>query len=96
MSLLSFQIETSVRWMATVLAKGILCVGLYDLTYLSGPALLSACLLVWLSVLQVLKYAPEMRSSGSQRRPRVRWVIDEIFLTHHEKCHCVCPSRPPR
>ncbi|CAL8344649.1 unnamed protein product [Arctogadus glacialis] len=45
---------------------------------------------------EVLKYAPETRSLVSQRRPRVRWVIDEIFLTHHEKCQCVCPSRPPR
>lgn len=45
---------------------------------------------------EVLKYAPDARSRQSQRRPRVRWVIDEIFLTHHEKCECACPSRPPR
>lgn len=43
---------------------------------------------------EVLKYAPG--ANRSQRRARVRWVIDEIFLTHHEKCECVCPSQPPR
>ncbi|XP_053176248.1 platelet-derived growth factor D [Scomber japonicus] len=44
---------------------------------------------------EVLKYAPEVTHSR-HRRPRVRWVIDEIFLTHHETCECACPSQPPR
>ncbi|KAM7413204.1 hypothetical protein PAMA_020534 [Pampus argenteus] len=45
---------------------------------------------------EVLKYAPEVTLHQRHRRPRVRWVIDEIFLTHHEKCECACPSQPPR
>ncbi|KAM3875269.1 LOW QUALITY PROTEIN: platelet-derived growth factor D [Diretmus argenteus] len=45
---------------------------------------------------EVLKYAPDMTAYQRNRRPRVRWVIDEIFLAHHEKCECMCPSRPPR
>uniref|UniRef100_A0A3B3VDA0 Platelet derived growth factor D n=1 Tax=Poecilia latipinna TaxID=48699 RepID=A0A3B3VDA0_9TELE len=31
-----------------------------------------------------------------QQRQRVRWVIDEIFLSHHEMCECACPLQPPR
>lgn len=45
---------------------------------------------------EVLKYAPEVGLYQRHRRPRVRWVIDEIFLTHHETCECACPSQPPR
>lgn len=45
---------------------------------------------------EVLKYAPETSLRQRGRRPRVRWVIDEIFLAHHEACQCVCPSQPPR
>ncbi|KAM4627525.1 platelet-derived growth factor D [Polymixia lowei] len=45
---------------------------------------------------EVLKYAPEVTVHQRHRRPRVRWVIDEIFLTHHDRCECACPSRPPR
>ncbi|XP_028321344.1 platelet-derived growth factor D isoform X2 [Gouania willdenowi] len=45
---------------------------------------------------EVLKYAPEITLFQRNPRPRVRWVIDEIFLTHHDKCECVCPSQPPR
>ncbi|KAL3057244.1 hypothetical protein OYC64_007676 [Pagothenia borchgrevinki] len=46
---------------------------------------------------EVLKYAPEVSLHQRHRRPvKVRWVIDEIFLTHHEKCECACPSQPPR
>ncbi|XP_030008944.1 platelet-derived growth factor D isoform X2 [Sphaeramia orbicularis] len=45
---------------------------------------------------EVLKYAPEANLSQRHRRPKVRWVIDEVFLTHHEKCECACPSQPPR
>ncbi|XP_047449210.1 platelet-derived growth factor D isoform X2 [Mugil cephalus] len=45
---------------------------------------------------EVLKYAPETTLYQHYQRPRVRWVIDEIFLTHHETCECACPSQPPR
>ncbi|XP_022604286.1 platelet-derived growth factor D isoform X2 [Seriola dumerili] len=45
---------------------------------------------------EVLKYAPEVTLHQRHRRPQVRWVIDEIFLTHHETCECACPSQPPR
>ncbi|XP_034460620.1 platelet-derived growth factor D isoform X2 [Hippoglossus hippoglossus] len=45
---------------------------------------------------EVLKYAPEVTLPQRHRRPRVRWIIDEIFLTHHETCECACPSQPPR
>ncbi|KAG7226018.1 hypothetical protein INR49_018628 [Caranx melampygus] len=45
---------------------------------------------------EVLKYAPEVTLHQRHRRPQVRWVIDEIFLTHHEACECACPSQPPR
>lgn len=44
----------------------------------------------------MLKYAPEATLYQHHRRSRVRWVIAEIFLTHHEKCECACPSQPPR
>uniref|UniRef100_A0A674MIE9 Platelet-derived growth factor D n=1 Tax=Takifugu rubripes TaxID=31033 RepID=A0A674MIE9_TAKRU len=33
--------------------------------------------------------------SRHQRTP-VRWVIAEIFLTHHDRCECECASQPPR
>ncbi|XP_060902369.1 platelet-derived growth factor D isoform X2 [Labrus mixtus] len=45
---------------------------------------------------EVLKYAPEVTLYQRHQRSQVRWVIDEIFLTHHEKCECACPSQPPR
>ncbi|XP_057695082.1 platelet-derived growth factor D isoform X2 [Corythoichthys intestinalis] len=45
---------------------------------------------------EVLKYAPETTLHQRHRRTRVRWVIDEIFLTHHDKCECSCPFQPPR
>ncbi|XP_050921375.1 platelet-derived growth factor D isoform X3 [Lates calcarifer] len=45
---------------------------------------------------EVLKYTPEVTLHLRHRRPQVRWVIDEIFLTHHETCECACPSQPPR
>ncbi|XP_072317967.1 platelet-derived growth factor D isoform X2 [Eucyclogobius newberryi] len=44
---------------------------------------------------EVLKYSPD-RSSQRHQRSRVRWVIGEIFLTHHEQCECSCPYQPPR
>ncbi|XP_023132192.2 platelet-derived growth factor D isoform X2 [Amphiprion ocellaris] len=45
---------------------------------------------------EVLKYSPEATLHQRHQRPRVRWVIDEIFLSHHESCECACPSQPPR
>ncbi|XP_077578826.1 platelet-derived growth factor D [Stigmatopora nigra] len=45
---------------------------------------------------EVLKYAPETTLHHRHRRTRVHWVFDEIFLTHHDKCECTCPSQPPR
>ncbi|KAM4566073.1 platelet-derived growth factor D [Odontesthes bonariensis] len=45
---------------------------------------------------EVLKYAPESNSYKRHQRPRVRWIIDEIFLAHHDACECACPSQPPR
>lgn len=45
---------------------------------------------------EVLKYAPETTLYQRHQRARVRWVIDEIFLTHHDMCECACPSQPPR
>ncbi|XP_017286491.1 platelet-derived growth factor D isoform X2 [Kryptolebias marmoratus] len=45
---------------------------------------------------EVLKYAPEANLYKNQQRQRVRWVIDEVFLSHHESCECDCPLQPPR
>ncbi|XP_013869444.1 platelet-derived growth factor D [Austrofundulus limnaeus] len=45
---------------------------------------------------EVLKYAPEANLYRNQQRQRVRWVIDEVFLAHHESCECDCPLQPPR
>ncbi|KAL0973442.1 hypothetical protein UPYG_G00203670 [Umbra pygmaea] len=45
---------------------------------------------------EVLKYAPEVGTFPRRRPARIRWVLEEIHLTHHERCDCVCPSRPPR
>ncbi|CAG6004598.1 unnamed protein product [Menidia menidia] len=45
---------------------------------------------------EVLKYAPESSIHRRLQRTRVRWVIDEIFLAHHDSCECACPSQPPR
>ncbi|XP_026168417.1 platelet-derived growth factor D isoform X2 [Mastacembelus armatus] len=49
-----------------------------------------------LKLYEVLKYAPEVTLHQRHRRPRLRWVMDEIFLTHHETCECACPSQRPR
>nr|WKF45153.1 platelet-derived growth factor D isoform X1 [Epinephelus akaara] len=64
----------------------------------SGPVTLSAVTIDLVSSPgdRVLKYSPEVTLHQRHRRPRVRWIIDEIFLTHHEKCECACPSQPPR
>ncbi|KPP72258.1 platelet-derived growth factor D-like [Scleropages formosus] len=43
---------------------------------------------------EVLKFSPE--PSTSRRRSRARWVLEEIHLQHHERCDCICHSRPPR
>ncbi|XP_067101936.1 platelet-derived growth factor D isoform X2 [Osmerus mordax] len=45
---------------------------------------------------EVLKYSPEPGLSANRRPTRFRWLLQEVYLTHHEKCDCVCPSRPPR
>ncbi|XP_034023633.1 platelet-derived growth factor D isoform X2 [Thalassophryne amazonica] len=45
---------------------------------------------------EVLKYTPDVSLYQRYRRPRVRWIIDEIFLMHHEKCECACLLQPPR
>ncbi|XP_071216221.1 platelet-derived growth factor D [Salvelinus alpinus] len=45
---------------------------------------------------EVLKYAPEVGGYSRRRTARVRWVLEEVHLMHHERCDCVCPSRPPR
>ncbi|KAJ8410820.1 hypothetical protein AAFF_G00187770 [Aldrovandia affinis] len=43
---------------------------------------------------EVLKFSPE--PGYYRRRTRARWVLEEIHLQHHERCDCVCHSRPPR
>ncbi|RVE64644.1 hypothetical protein OJAV_G00127940 [Oryzias javanicus] len=45
---------------------------------------------------EVLKYAPDPSLHKRPQNQRLRWVIDEIFLSHHDTCECVCPSQPPR
>ncbi|XP_015254525.1 PREDICTED: platelet-derived growth factor D [Cyprinodon variegatus] len=46
---------------------------------------------------EVLKYSPETSPyKQQQQKQRVRWVIGEIFLSHHETCECACPLQPPR
>ncbi|XP_070987754.1 platelet-derived growth factor D-like [Oncorhynchus clarkii lewisi] len=45
---------------------------------------------------EVLKYAPEVGGYSRRQTVRVRWALEEVHLTHHERCDCVCPSRPPR
>ncbi|KAF6720837.1 Platelet-derived growth factor D [Oryzias melastigma] len=45
---------------------------------------------------EVLKYAPDPSLHKRPQSQRLRWVIDEIFLSHHDTCECVCPSQPPR
>ncbi|XP_036392860.1 platelet-derived growth factor D isoform X1 [Megalops cyprinoides] len=43
---------------------------------------------------EVLKFSPE--PGYYRRRTRARWVLEEIHLHHHERCDCICHSRPPR
>eukprot|EP00063_Salmo_salar_P044026 XP_014018861.1 PREDICTED: platelet-derived growth factor D-like [Salmo salar] len=45
---------------------------------------------------EVLKYAPEVGGYSRRQTVRVSWALEEVHLTHHERCDCVCPSRPPR
>ncbi|XP_056906679.1 platelet-derived growth factor D isoform X2 [Takifugu flavidus] len=45
---------------------------------------------------EVLKYTPETNLYQRHQRTPVRWVIAEIFLTHHDRCECECASQPPR
>ncbi|XP_065136475.1 platelet-derived growth factor D isoform X2 [Paramisgurnus dabryanus] len=43
---------------------------------------------------EVLKFSPG--PNFYRKRTRARWVLEEIYLDHHERCDCVCQSRPPR
>ncbi|CAM4549160.1 unnamed protein product [Leuciscus chuanchicus] len=43
---------------------------------------------------EVLKFSPG--SNFYKKRTPARWVLEEIYLQHHERCDCVCQSRPPR
>ncbi|XP_043115256.1 platelet-derived growth factor D isoform X1 [Puntigrus tetrazona] len=43
---------------------------------------------------EVLKFSPG--PSFHRKRTRAHWVLEEIYLQHHERCDCVCLSRPPR
>ncbi|XP_028818767.1 platelet-derived growth factor D isoform X3 [Denticeps clupeoides] len=43
---------------------------------------------------EVLKFSPGPGYYKS--RTRARWVLEEIYLQHHERCDCMCHSRPPR
>ncbi|XP_035615535.1 platelet-derived growth factor D-like [Oncorhynchus keta] len=45
---------------------------------------------------EVLKYAPEVGGYSRRQTVGVSWALEEVHLTHHERCDCVCPSRPPR
>ncbi|XP_059369818.1 platelet-derived growth factor D-like isoform X2 [Carassius carassius] len=43
---------------------------------------------------EVLKFSPG--PSFYRKKTRAHWVLEEIHLQHHERCDCVCQSRPPR
>ncbi|XP_051962680.1 platelet-derived growth factor D isoform X2 [Xyrauchen texanus] len=43
---------------------------------------------------EVLKFSPGQ--NFYMKRTRARWALEEIYLQHHERCDCVCQSRPPR
>ncbi|XP_017542316.1 platelet-derived growth factor D isoform X2 [Pygocentrus nattereri] len=43
---------------------------------------------------EVLKFSPGQ--NYYRKKTRARWVLEEIHLQHHERCECVCHSRPPR
>lgn len=43
---------------------------------------------------EVLKFSPG--ASFYRKKSRARWTLEEIYLQHHERCDCVCQSRPPR
>ncbi|XP_062873246.1 platelet-derived growth factor D [Trichomycterus rosablanca] len=43
---------------------------------------------------EVLKFSPG--PNFYRKKTRARWVLTEIHLQHHERCECVCHSRPPR
>ncbi|KAM4742101.1 platelet-derived growth factor D [Anableps anableps] len=45
---------------------------------------------------EVLKFSPGATTYKYQQRIQVRWVIEEIFLLHHETCECACPQHSPR
>lgn len=43
---------------------------------------------------EVLRFSPGL--NYYRKRTRARWTLEEIYLQHHERCDCVCQSRPPR
>ncbi|KAK2831081.1 hypothetical protein Q7C36_016167 [Tachysurus vachellii] len=43
---------------------------------------------------EVLKFSPG--PNYYKRKTKARWTLEEINLQHHERCECVCHSRPPR
>ncbi|XP_057207688.1 platelet-derived growth factor D isoform X2 [Triplophysa rosa] len=43
---------------------------------------------------EVLKFSPG--PNYYRKRTRARWTLEEIYLQHHERCDCLCQSRPPR
>ncbi|XP_052472520.1 platelet-derived growth factor D isoform X5 [Carassius gibelio] len=43
---------------------------------------------------EVLKFSPG--PNFYRMKTRAHWVLEEIYLQHHERCDCVCQSRPPR
>ncbi|XP_030632521.1 platelet-derived growth factor D [Chanos chanos] len=43
---------------------------------------------------EVLKFSPG--PGYFRKRNRAHWVLEEIYLQHHERCDCICNSRPPR
>uniref|UniRef100_A0A672MJ43 Platelet-derived growth factor D n=2 Tax=Sinocyclocheilus grahami TaxID=75366 RepID=A0A672MJ43_SINGR len=43
---------------------------------------------------EVLKFSPG--PSFYRKKTHAQWILEEIHLQHHERCDCVCQSRPPR
>ncbi|RXN31132.1 platelet-derived growth factor D-like isoform X1 [Labeo rohita] len=46
------------------------------------------------TMMSVLKFSPG--PGFYKTKTRAHWVLEEIHLQHHERCDCVCQSRPPR
>nr|XP_014429264.1 platelet-derived growth factor D isoform X2 [Pelodiscus sinensis] len=45
---------------------------------------------------EVLKFIPESGHPRRKGRPKNNMAIVDIQLEHHERCDCLCSSRPPR